>query len=253
MPGSRPAGRSRLRRRRRRRRRSDPGCRMLRRKRAKAHSRAHRLHGSNPAFPAPHGSEFRPGNENCLNSRRMPSASCAICRIDLGVGAFEIGVGHHAPARHARARRYRSCSGRTCLDDPVQMDIDEIQTRRRAPVSEQTRLDMLELQRFAQQRIVEKIDLPDRKIVCGTPISVTRRDNSCRLNTSAFPFSDAASRVGLDLPWKGSRTPTRGDARRARLALGFYRMMPNEITRRYCATFLTLGRSLAHMGQYSAT
>lgn len=32
-------------------------------------------HGSSLAFQAPRGSEYRPGNENCRNSRFMPAAS----------------------------------------------------------------------------------------------------------------------------------------------------------------------------------
>jgi hypothetical protein len=58
------------------------------------------------------------------------------------------------------------------LDDAVQVDVDEVQPRRRAPVPEQARLDVLQRERFLQQRIVVEIDLPDRQIVRGPPIGV---------------------------------------------------------------------------------
>ena len=58
------------------------------------------------------------------------------------------------------------------LDDPVQVDVDEVQPRRRAPVAEQPRLDVLQRERLLQQRIVEEIDLPDRQVVGGAPPGV---------------------------------------------------------------------------------
>ena len=54
----------------------------------------------------------------------------------------------------------------------AEMNIDEIQARRCAPMAEQTRLDVLLGQRLLQQRIVEQIDLPDRQVVRGPPVGV---------------------------------------------------------------------------------
>ena len=53
------------------------------------------------------------------------------------------------------------------------MDVDKIQSRRGAPMSEQPRLYMLESQRFAQQRIRIQIDLSNRKIIRSAPVSVS--------------------------------------------------------------------------------
>ena len=39
-------------------------------------------------------------------------------------------------------------------------------------MSQQTRLDVLRLQRFLQQRIIQQIDLTDRQIVGGAPVTV---------------------------------------------------------------------------------
>jgi predicted nucleotidyltransferase len=58
------------------------------------------------------------------------------------------------------------------LDEPVEMDIDEVQSRRRPPVAKQAFLEVLQLQRFLQQRIVTQIDLPDREVIRGAPVGV---------------------------------------------------------------------------------
>ena len=41
-----------------------------------------------------------------------------------------------------------------------------------APMPEQTRLDVFELERGFEQRIVLQIDLPDREIIRGAPIRI---------------------------------------------------------------------------------
>ena len=58
------------------------------------------------------------------------------------------------------------------LDHPVQMDVDEILSRGGSPVAEQHVLDVRECEWPLEQRIAEKINLRDRKVVCGTPIGV---------------------------------------------------------------------------------
>ena len=40
------------------------------------------------------------------------------------------------------------------------------------PVAEQARLDVATQQRFAQQRVLEQIDLADREVVGGAPVGV---------------------------------------------------------------------------------
>ena len=57
-------------------------------------------------------------------------------------------------------------------DRAVQVRVEEVQPGRRAPVAEQPRLDVLEAQRLAQQRVVEQVDLPDRQVVRGAPVGV---------------------------------------------------------------------------------
>jgi hypothetical protein len=62
------------------------------------------------------------------------------------------------------------------LDQPVQVNIDEVQPRRRPPMTEQARLDVLRPQRLPQQRIVQQVDLPDRQVVRGPPVRVEQLD-----------------------------------------------------------------------------
>jgi len=58
------------------------------------------------------------------------------------------------------------------LDDPVEVDAEHVQARRRAPVAEQPRLDVLPLERLLQERVVQQVDLPDRQVVRGPPPQV---------------------------------------------------------------------------------
>src|SRR5437763_3740552 len=89
-------------------------------------------------------------------------------RIGLGVGAFEPGGRNHSrPAMpgtgdvdHVEVAP---------LDDPVQMHIDEVQSRRGAPMAEQPRLDMREFERLFQERVVEQINLSDGQVIRRAP------------------------------------------------------------------------------------
>ena len=51
------------------------------------------------------------------------------------------------------------------LDDSIEMNVDEIEARRRAPVTEQPRLDVGWQEWISQEWVVIEIDLPDRQIV----------------------------------------------------------------------------------------
>ena len=91
--------------------------------------------------------------------------------IDLAVGAFQVGVRHQPRPAVARPGDVDDVQV-VLLDDAVQVDVDEVQPRRRAPVAEQARLDVRQRERLLQQRIVVEINLPDRQIVRGAPIGV---------------------------------------------------------------------------------
>ena len=103
--------------------------------------------------------------------------------IDLAVAALEIGVGDQGRSAVAGTGDVEHVEI-IILDDPVQMDIDEVLPRRRTPVSDHQRLHVGECQRLAQQWVCVKVDLPDREVVCGAPIGVDLRNSS---SPSAFP------------------------------------------------------------------
>ena len=67
---------------------------------------------------------------------------------------------------------------------------------RRAPVPEQPRLDVLGPQRFAQQRVVEQIDLADREVVRGAPVGVDAVEEiSSRRHVDSSLCDDTISRA----------------------------------------------------------
>jgi hypothetical protein len=90
------------------------------------------------------------------------------------------------------------------LDDPVQVHVDKIQARRGAPVSQQARLDVFQLQGLFQQRIVVEINLAHRQIVGGAPVGIHLaehfRGKGLGLHGSILLFSakaeNAANRLG---------------------------------------------------------
>ena len=92
-------------------------------------------------------------------------------RVDLRVGPLEVDVGDDPRAAVAGPGDVENAEVAQA-DDPVEVRVDEVQPGRRAPVPEQPRLDVLDLQRLAQQRIVEQVDLSDRQVVGGAPVGV---------------------------------------------------------------------------------
>ena len=92
-------------------------------------------------------------------------------RVDLRVGALEVGVGdERRPAVTGAGHEDRVQVVR--LDRAVQVRVEEVQTRRRPPVTEEARLDVLERERLAQQWVVEQVDLSDGEVVGSSPVCV---------------------------------------------------------------------------------
>ncbi len=57
-------------------------------------------------------------------------------------------------------------------DHPVEAGVYEVESKGCAPVAKQARRDILKVQRFAQRRIVERVDLADREAIGGAPLMV---------------------------------------------------------------------------------
>jgi hypothetical protein len=52
-------------------------------------------------------------------------------------------------------------------NDPIEVDAEHVESRRRAPVTQQTRLDMSARERLLQKRVVEQIDLANRQVIAS--------------------------------------------------------------------------------------
>ena len=57
-------------------------------------------------------------------------------------------------------------------DDPVEVDVQQIESRNRAEMAEQPRLDVVRLQSLAEERVAEEIDLADGQVVRRSPVGV---------------------------------------------------------------------------------
>src|SRR5919198_315629 len=92
-------------------------------------------------------------------------------RIELAVRAFEVGIRDDSRATMAWTRDVDrvQVAGADCA---VDVDVDKVEARRRAEVTEQPRLHVLRPQRLAQERVVEQVDLPDREVVGRAPVRV---------------------------------------------------------------------------------
>ena len=101
----------------------------------------------------------------------MPSRVLLDVGIDLGVGAFEIGVGHQAGAAVAGADDVDHVEV-ALADEAVPVDIEEVEAGGGAPVAEQARLDVVEGERALEQGIVFQVDLADGEIVGRAPVGV---------------------------------------------------------------------------------
>jgi hypothetical protein len=110
-------------------------------------------------------------------------------RIELAVRAFEIRIGNHAWSAVAGAGDVDGIEI-TRADGAVEMHVDEIEAGGRAEMAEQPGLDVLRLERFAQQWIVQEIDLADGEVVRRPPVRVEqlqlRRLERGRRHSSGF-------------------------------------------------------------------
>src|SRR5229473_2623278 len=73
--------------------------------------------------------------------------------IDLAVRSLQVSIGDYPRSAVAGAGDVDHVQI-MFFDDPVQMNVNEIQPRRRPPVAEQARLDMVQCQRLIQERVV---------------------------------------------------------------------------------------------------
>ena len=92
-------------------------------------------------------------------------------RVELAVRALEVGIGYHAGATVTGAGDVDGVQVEI-LDQAIEVDVDEVQPGRGTEMPQQARLDVLHLERLAQQRIGVQINLPDGKIIGGSPVCI---------------------------------------------------------------------------------
>ena len=81
-------------------------------------------------------------------------------RIDLAVGALKVGMAHERRAAVTGTSDIEHIQV-ILLDDPVQVNINEILARCRTPVPDHKRFHMRQFERLFQQRIVVEVELAD--------------------------------------------------------------------------------------------
>src|SRR5215469_3677631 len=88
----------------------------------------------------------------------------ALLGINLRIGALQIRWPQHSWCSMTRARQKNHVEV-ILLDQPVHVHVDERQSRARSPMSKQTILDVLRVQRLRQQRILEQINHAQAEVV----------------------------------------------------------------------------------------
>ncbi len=116
----------------------------------------------------------------------------------LGVASLQPGIGDHARTSVTRSADVDHVEV-VLHDGAVAVDVDEIEAGRGSPVPQQARLDVLDLERLGQQRIVVEINLSDRQIVRGAPVCIDPaeligRERAHWFQRSISPASDSCSR-----------------------------------------------------------
>ena len=133
--------------------------------------------------------------------------------VELAVGAFEVGVGEDARTAVAGTGDVDHIEV-ALANHPVQVRVDEVQPRSRAPVSEQPRFDVLQLERPPQQRVVSEVNLPDRKVVRRPPIAVDLLEHLRRNLSGRRDDASTRRRFHVTLPRTGRARPFRLHLRR---------------------------------------
>jgi hypothetical protein len=96
--------------------------------------------------------------------------------VNLAVRPLQVGVRHQPGAAVSRPGHVDDAQV-PLPDRAVEVDVDEVEPGRRAPVTEEPWLDVLPLERLAQQGVVHQVDLPDGEVVGRPPVGVHLLEN----------------------------------------------------------------------------
>ena len=111
------------------------------------------------------------GKTELLEQLLHPFGVLANIRIELAMCPFEIGMRHERRAAVPGTDDIDHVQV-IFFDDPIEMHAEHVEAGRRAPMAEQPRLDVLPLERFFEQRVIEQVDLSDRQIVQSPPVGI---------------------------------------------------------------------------------
>jgi len=91
--------------------------------------------------------------------------------IDFTIGPLQPAIGYHAGAAMSGAADVKQVSV-ALANNAVEVGIDEIESGRGPPVSQQSWFNMLRQQRFTQQRIRHQVDLAHRQVISCSPVAI---------------------------------------------------------------------------------
>jgi hypothetical protein len=146
--------------------------------------------------------------------------------VDLAVGPFEVGVGHHARAAVAGAADVDHAEIAR-LDGAVQVDPDEVEAGGGPPVAEQTGLDVLDRDRLLEQRVLVQVNLSHGEIVGRAPPRVDLPQDFGRERT--FRHEAPPSTARGDLVTGGRRGLGSSPLRRLHISTGTRRSSPVQV------------------------
>ena len=111
------------------------------------------------------------GERELLEELEHPLDVLALVRKDLGVGPLEIDGPQH-PGRSVPGTGQEDRVQVVLVDQPIEVDVGKAQPGTRAPVAQQALLDVLRLERLAEQGIALQVDHADREVVARPPVRV---------------------------------------------------------------------------------
>lgn len=113
------------------------------------------------------------GKAELLEELLHPHSIPADVGVNLAVGAFQVRIGDQGRTTVPRPDDIDHVQV-VFLDDPVQVDIEEVEAWRGSPVAKEARLDVRPRERFPQEGVVVQVNLANRQVVRGPPIGMDR-------------------------------------------------------------------------------
>src|SRR5260370_13204273 len=111
------------------------------------------------------------GPGEIVHQIRESGGILTVPRIEFGQRPFEKQIGEDRRRAVSGSDNQKDIRGGV-LNQTIEVRIDEIEAGLRAPVAEQAGLDILRLERLAQERVIPEIELRGADVVRGAKMSV---------------------------------------------------------------------------------